>query len=422
MTRAPELLLSELSARLRGRRVAYVCADPGIGVFGTKGASVHVQAVVRTMRRAGARVEVFAVKTGGSPPPDLTDLPVHLLPVDTRHRDGAGRERALVEADTRLGAVLHAAGPFDMYYERYSLFSGRGAQWAAETGLPVIVEVNAPLIDEQARHRHLAHPAEAAASLHRLMGAADLAVCVSEPVRAWLTGRTRVRRAVVVPNGADVHRVRPRAAAFPGGAPGTAGDGPGTPTAHRPPTIGFVGTLKPWHGVEVLLEAAAPLLRGEPDGPGARLLVVGDGPQAADLDIRARELGITAGVHRTGAVHPGRVPGLLQQMDLAVAPYPRDAGTYFSPLKVLEYLAAGLPVVASAVGQLPDLVAHGRTGLLVPASDPTALRRALVELLHDPHRRRRMGTAARAQAVARHSWEHTLARTLRALEGGVQAA
>lgn len=414
----------ELAGRCAGRRIAYVCADPGIGVFGTKGASVHAQAVIRTLRQAGAQVDVFAVKAGGQPPPDLADLPVHLLPTRADAHEPEQRERQLLAADAGTAAVLDGvlldgAGPFDLYYERYSLFSAGGARWAARQHIPVIVEVNAPLIDEHDQHRGLVHKIEAAASLRRLMGAADLAVCVSEPVRHWVTSRVRGTHAVVVPNGADVHRVRPRRDVTDTHAkPARAGQDRSTPAT----TVGFVGTLKPWHGVEVLLDAVAPLLRPRgPQPPAARLLVVGDGPLAEQIDRRIEALGVGAQVERTGAVDPSRIPEFLRRMDIGVAPYPADAGTYFSPLKVLEYLAAGLPVVASDVGQLPTMISHARTGLLVPPSDAAALRDAIATLLADPARRSRMGRAARTAAESTHSWEQTVVRTLRALPTGLPA-
>lgn len=98
---------------------------------------------------------------------------------------------------------------------------------------------------------------------------------------------------------------------------------------------------------------------------------------------------------------------------VAVAPYPAgsDEQQYFSPLKVYEYAAAGLPVVASAVGQLPAVVRPGRTGLLVPPSDPAALAAAVDDLLGDPARADRMGDAARALMVRAHSWDAVLDRT-----------
>src|SRR5690606_25094174 len=148
--------------------------------------------------------------------------------------------------------------------------------------------------------------------------------------------------------------------------------------------------------------------------PDARLLLVGDGPQAAALRAQAEALGIADAVEMTGAVAPVDVPGHLHRMDVATAPYPAVGEGYFSPLKVYEYMAAGLPVVASAVGQLPRVVDHRRTGFLVPGSDPAALAEALRELAVDRRLRARVGAPAREHAVAGHTSPHVVARSLAA--------
>ena len=102
---------------------------------------------------------------------------------------------------------------------------------------------------------------------------------------------------------------------------------------------------------------------------------------------------------------------------IGVAPYPDLGGgeqQYFSPMKVLEYLAAGLAVVASDVGQVPQLLedGSGRHGVLVAPSDPTALAAALDDLAACPDRRARMGRGGRLLAEERHSWRRTVDRIL----------
>src|SRR5256886_16469048 len=132
-----------------------------------------------------------------------------------------------------------------------------------------------------------------------------------------------------------------------------------------------VGSMKPWHGLDVLVEAFARLHERAPD---ARLLLVGDGPARAAVcaDLSAR--GLNGVVHCTGAVAPREVPGLLTSVDVAVAPYPQATGFYFSPLKVYEYLAAGRAVVASRVGQLETVIRHDVNGLLCPPGDRKSTR------------------------------------------------
>jgi len=136
----------------------------------------------------------------------------------------------------------------------------------------------------------------------------------------------------------------------------------------------------------------------------ARLLVVGDGPERSRLEGDLAQRGLRESAVFTGAVAPDVVPGLLASMDVAVAPYPELANFYFSPLKVYEYMAAGLPIVASRVGQLAELLRHEETGLLCPPGDAPALASALERLRGDGDLRKRLGFAARATAVQKHTW------------------
>lgn len=372
-------------------RVAYVCADPGVPAFGTKGASVHIQEMVRAWRAKGAQVRLYLVRVGDDVPADLAEVPVTHVPV-AKSADGgtAARERAQREAAAALAEAVLADG-VDVVHERYSLFSSALATITESSSAVGLLEVNAPLIEEQATHRELVDVEGADRALQAQAGAADRVLAVSEPVSAWVRGRVPSARVVVTPNGVDPQRVRA--------------------VRHDPedtPTVVFVGTLKPWHGVEHLLEAAA-LARCP-----WQVRIVGDGPQAPSLRARAAELGLD--VDFRGAVTPAEVPAQLQGAHVAVAPYPDGQDQYFSPLKVLEYSAAALPVVASDVGQLGDLVHDGVTGLLVPPSDPAALAAAVDGLVSVPERAERMGSAGRRRMLRQHTWGHVLDRAVDGLE------
>lgn len=365
-------------------RIAYVTVDPGIPVFGTKGASVHIQEVVRELIRRGHDVTVHTTRAGRDNPDDLAGLEV----IETRIEvdDPGARERAQQEVSARIAARIIAGGA-DLVYERYSLFSTALAEVAEATGAAGVLEVNAPLIEEQRTHRVLVDEEAAAKALARQVAAATATVAVSDPVRDWVRERTGSESVHTVPNGVSITRIVPR--------PEDIGD----------PVVTFVGTLKPWHGVADLLAAAALAKRPW------KLRIIGDGPERAALEEQAAGLGIE--VDFRGAVAPADMPGQLAGSAIGVAPYPDLGGEqqqYFSPLKVYEYLAAGLPVVASAVGQLPQIL--GELGTLVPPSDPAALAAAIDTLAADPVLRGKLGWRGRVQAEEKHSWAGAVDRIL----------
>ena len=365
-------------------RIAYVTVDPGIPVFGTKGASVHIQEVVRELIRRGHDVTVHTTRAGRDIPDDLAGLEVIETRIDAD--DPGARERAQQEVSARIAARIIAGGA-DLVYERYSLFSTALAEVAEATGAAGVLEVNAPLIEEQRTHRVLVDEEAAAKALARQVAAATATVAVSDPVRDWVRERTGSESVHTVPNGVSITRIVPRTEDI--------GD----------PVVTFVGTLKPWHGVADLLAAAALAKRPW------KLRIIGDGPERAALEEQAAGLGIE--VDFRGAVAPADMPGQLAGSAIGVAPYPDLGGEqqqYFSPLKVYEYLAAGLPVVASAVGQLPQIL--GELGTLVPPSDPAALATAIDTLAADPVLRGKLGWRGRMQAEEKHSWAGAVDRIL----------
>lgn len=368
------------------QRVAYVCADPGVPVFGMKGCSVHVQEVVRAFRRLGFEVDLYAQRLGGKPPADLSDLDVVHAKVD-REGDVRARERASMQAAEDIAHSL-ARRPYDLVYERYSLWSASAMEYAKANGIPGILEVNAPLIEEQALHRGLEDREAAVAIARRAFAAAVAIVAVSDGVADYLADFAETRGCVhVIPNGVDPGRFDPSGRVAP--SPGAL-------------TVGFVGTLKPWHDLQTLASAFHLLHAG---APKAQLLIVGDGPARTELEHRFAAEDLLGSVHFTGAVPPVEVPRWLNAMDVGVAPYAAQAGFYFSPLKIVEYMAAGLPTVASHIVGLEPWIQNEETGILVRPEDPLSLLAALERLRLNRTLRERLGARARAQVEERHTWD-----------------
>lgn len=390
-----------MTADPRSGPAAYVCVDPGVPVFGTKGASIHVRAVLGELARRTAEVHLVTVRPGGDPPPELAGVTVHELA--RPGGDAAARESALVDLDDavaeRLEAIVGERSPA-VVYQRYSLWSCAPMELAARRGWPSVLEINAPLVDEQARHRDLVDRATAETMTRRAVRAAARPIAVTPAVAGWAE-RLAGRPVAVVPNGVDPSRFAPRRH--------RGGRRPG------PVTIGFVGTFKPWHDLDTLVETAS-RLRRTPGVPAARIVLIGDGPEHPRIVARLTAVVGGGAVDAVGAVPADRVPALLAGLDIAVAPYGREE-QYFSPLKVFEYLAAGVAVVASAVDGLAGVV-RGHEAVLVPPGDTDAFAAAVIGLCRDRAARAALGRAGRRAAVERFGWDRTVERTLAGLPGG----
>jgi glycosyltransferase involved in cell wall biosynthesis len=186
-----------------------------------------------------------------------------------------------------------------------------------------------------------------------------------------------VKRGIVVPNGVDLRHFSPSLRPREG-----------------PPMVLFVGRLDDQKGIDVLLEAWR-RLQGR-----AELRLVGAGWKEGEYRGLARRLGLS-GVIFEGHVPRDRLPELLAQAQLLVLPSRYEN----LPLSLLEAMSCALPVVATRVGGIPELVAHGETGLLVPPDDPDALAAALGRLVDDAPLARRLGDAARRTVESTYSWE-----------------
>jgi len=170
-------------------------------------------------------------------------------------------------------------------------------------------------------------------------------------------------------------------------------------TLDRPPRspkdpfrVVFVGSFYPWHGVEILVDAFA-ALRG--DGANMRLSLIGDGISRPACERRVRELGMNGMIEFTGWLPHADVVERLKLADLAVAPFLRTEPFYFDPAKLLEYMAFGLPVVASDIERIAEILSFGQAGALVKPGDVSALASAMIALANDEPRRLRLGNAAR---------------------------
>jgi glycosyltransferase involved in cell wall biosynthesis len=302
-------------------------------------------------------------------------------------------------------ACLQCLPGHDVVYERNGLYRGGVARACTRLSLPYVLFVDA---DEILEHDYMGAPItgmlrrRAECVFRNNLRAADFIVCVSEAAKTHLASawQAPAGKIVVFPNGVDVRRFSPSASDRSARRAGLGVNGE--------PVVLFVGSFYEWHDVSTLLDAFARVLTAH---PAARLVLVGDGTTRQSMERRAGDLGVSHAVRFTGLVPHQDVPGLVAAADIAVVPYPpMQQALWLSPLKLFEYMASGRAVVASAVGQILQVVEHGSNGLLVPPGDAPAMAAAIGRLIGDVELRDRLGRRARQDAVERHSWERYVAR------------
>lgn len=308
-------------------RILLVCGDRGVPLYGPSGASAHLRGVARALSRSGARVRVAVRRLD-----------------DHRGRwDAPLGVPAVVGDDALVDAALDGFAP-DHVWERHALEATPGADAARRSGAPLLLEVNAPLTLERARFGGLRHPERTWPAERQALQRADRVVAVSAWLAEWAVaeGGVPADRVRHVPNGV---------------APRPLGDREATRRrlgiGDDQLLVGFVGSMRPWHGVDRLPAILDAL------GPSARGLAIGSGPAPPRPHPRLRLV---------PRVQPAALPDLIAALDVGLAPYRADGPPWFCPLKVLEYRAQGVPVVGADVGDTAALVADA--GVVVRRDAP----------------------------------------------------
>jgi glycosyltransferase involved in cell wall biosynthesis len=357
-------------------RLLYVCLDPGSPLGSPKGAAVHVDETLRALAAEGHKTVVLAhSKAEGHAPP----CPACLAPSPSERPSVPGWRLRLF-----LRRAIESFRP-DVVYERYALSRLEGRREARVAGIPHVLEVNAPLVEETERFRRVRLDSAAVEAERYAWRSADLVVTPSETLaeRVRSAGQERV---LVVPNAVDPDRFDP--------------SDDGTPVRRRLRldgrfVIGWAGRLKEWHDPDTLVDAVA----GLPQRLRPALLLIGDGPDRPAVERRATEREVTTVA--TGAVSPRQVSELLAAADACVATLPADPSLhYFSPLKALEYLAAGRPTVVANAGALTALAKAG-AALAYRPGDAADLAARLEAVAHDASLRRRLARRGRSYAEGR---------------------
>ena len=269
-------------------------------------------------------------------------------------------------------------------YERHAIFNFAGVLAATLTGRPLILEVNSPLAMEHDEEGTVTAPGFARWCERQVFRLASTILVVSGPLKRIVAGEgIDPAKIVVMANGVDL-------SAF-GAAPDATAlrDKLGLQGAT---VIGFVGWFRPWHGLEMLIDA---FHRAELGWKGAKLLLIGDGPATPALRKQVAALGLEECVVFAGAVPHDAIPEYLALVDIAAQP---AANAYCCPMKVIEYMAMSKPIVAPAQDNITELLAEDREALTFAPGDVDGMAGALARLVASSEDRKRLGAAAR-QAI-----------------------
>jgi glycosyltransferase involved in cell wall biosynthesis len=346
------------------------------------GQAVHIEEMIAALRDQGHEVKVVAPaasddgKMGGG--------------VGWVHKLRNSLPNAIYElleltyslvAYRALAAAAREFKP-DVLYERYNLFLLAGLMLKRRLGIPMLLEVNSPLVQERMQHSGglalpwLARWAE---------GAAWRGADVVLPVTRVLAGHVKAygvpdERIVVIPNG--INETHFAAAPDPTLAKTERG-------LSGKLVLGFTGFVRDWHGVDRVIAWMA-----TQDAPAnAHLVVVGDGPVRADLEAQARQLGLADRVSFTGVIHRDQVPNWVAAFDIALQP---AVVAYASPLKLMEYLVMAKAIVAPSTPNLCEVLTDNQNALLFDPADPRGFETALTRLCADANLRLRLAAGAYA--------------------------
>lgn len=304
-----------------------------------------------------------------------------------------------------MDACMRVLPGHDIVYERNGIYNAGLAMASRRLNMPYVIFFEA---DQLMELDIMGKPItgllrqRAEQLLRYNLEAADCIICVSNEGREHLQTEWGVppRKIVVFPNAVDVDRFRPDI-----NARATIRS---VLKLEANPVIMFLGNFFAWHDVTTLLYAFAVVLKSH---PAARLILVGDGEYRSAMEKRSADLGLSRALVFTGMVSPAEVPNYVAAADIAVVPYPpMRQKMWLSPLKLFEYMASGKAVVASAIGQISQVIRDRENGLLVPPGDSSALASALDTLLSDKSLCDALGKQARRDAELKYSWDNYVAR------------
>jgi glycosyltransferase involved in cell wall biosynthesis len=287
-------------------------------------------------------------------------------------------------------------------YERFAAFQSLGKIFK-KNQIPWVLETNAPLFVESKSDRQTIILNRLARYLElKAYRNCDILVCISETLRDIIVEQAGIspKKVIVMPNGVDVSFF--------------------DPTCYQSVrifdgfTVGFVGNLASWQGLDLLLDATNELVK---EGLDINLVLVGDGPDRKYLEEKTGKLALSDHVRFVGFVPQETVPEYIAGFDVGYTGQTRRTvgDMYCSPIKLYEYMAMAKPAIASNYEDTRRVIKRG-VGFLFEIGSKHDLKRVLTNAYQAGNNLTQMGCRARAEIVANHSWEARVSTLTEAVE------
>ncbi|WP_206425319.1 glycosyltransferase [Staphylospora marina] len=394
---------------MRDKVLGYLSAAPRVSTSPhaeASGPRAHVLGVIQAFERLGWQVERFIV--GDRMRRDLANKKTEKMltanPVQTFAADVA----RIVLGKRNARKAWEELGPrVNWVYERHAVLQSLG--WIFKKhGIPWILETNGIFFEEAKKDRKAIVLDGIAREMEiKAYRDCDVLVAVSRPLKEQIVERLHIDpdKILVVPNGVDTHFYRPQE---------------GESRDSDMFTVGFVGSILAWQGLDHLIRAVGELRE---EGIDVRVIIVGDGLVKAELEEMTREAGLADRITFTGRVPADEVPAWISRFDVGFSGQVdlKTQKMYHSPLKIYEYMSMAKPVVASAHDDARMLIEGKETGFLFRPGDVEDLKGALKRAISSRDRLPEMGRTAREEILNNHSWDARVRGMIEEIERILQA-
>jgi len=397
-------------------KIAYISSDFGISVSGYKGASVHIREIASAFSNLNNDVTIFSpctenhsnssnqfkvVEVKKSEVYDEISRQIRIIDnqVNVKNKLNNDIKKYLYNLTLYNSLIpVFKKEKFDLVYERYSVFNYAGISIARKFKIPHFLEVNAPLCDEHDKMigftlKDLAYKIE-----NIVLKNSDHIFVVSEYLKKFAEKHgVPDENLSVLPNGVDTKKFK-------------------NDTNKRNLirskynidnniVIGFIGNIRPWHGIDKLINS---FTEAREKQDNIHLLIVGNSHKEKELEKLIKKSKYSKNITLTGYIPHEEMPSYISAMDITVAPYNDIDDFYFSPMKILEYMACSKPVVAAGLGQVNEIINVGKNGVIYKAGDRVSLTNSLSYLINNKFLWTKLGRSARQWIKKNRNWENNI--------------